>query len=47
MPHGGFYDFVPAMNGHDAGEVPDGIKLAKEVNDPKLNQEEKDCARFL
>lgn len=47
VPQGKFYDSSPIEKGDVAGEIPGGIKLTKEVKDPKLNQGDEGCIRFL
>ncbi|KFZ10593.1 hypothetical protein V502_08038 [Pseudogymnoascus sp. VKM F-4520 (FW-2644)] len=46
VPHGSFHDSAPTKKGHAAGEIPGGMKLTKEVKDPKLNQETEGCIRL-
>ncbi|ELR04153.1 hypothetical protein GMDG_01457 [Pseudogymnoascus destructans 20631-21] len=46
VPHGSFCDSSPTEKGDVAGKIP-GIKLTKEVKDPKLNQRAEGCIRFL
>lgn len=47
VQQGRFYDYSPTEKGDVAGEILGGIKLTKEVKDPKLNQRAEGCIRFL
>lgn len=47
VPHGSFCDSSPVEKGHVTGEIPGGIKLTKEVKDPKLNQRTEGRICFL
>ncbi|KFY08579.1 hypothetical protein V492_06108 [Pseudogymnoascus sp. VKM F-4246] len=47
VPNQNAYDSSSVEKGHTARETPGGMKVTREVKDPKLNEETKGSIRFL